>query len=151
MLRRKRFDPKIVGLTLAVMFLIVTPAMYVHEIGHVLICQANGFESDMHVDAFGASAICYGSFDDPFFYNIFGGVLAFMVFAFPGLHKSTKGKPWVYIPFVSVGVGHGINALIEAFFYESYINGDPIWSVVMASASYGLFIGLLLKYGRVQR
>ena len=143
-----RLDVRITAISLVILMVITVPAMYVHELGHAVVCQAQGHRADIYVDIYSAVTTCYGDVGSGFGYKLMGGAFAFIVFTFTGLHRSTKGKPWLYIPLISVGIGHGINAIIETAFYESYINGDPIWVVVMGVASYIIFFGLLIKYGR---
>ena len=127
---------------------LVTPAQAVHEIGHGLICSANGFEYDMSVDIFGAYTVCYGDIGENLMYRAFGGFLASMVFIAPLIHTRLRNTPWVLIPLSSIAFGHLVNAFIETFAYESYIAGDAIWSGVLMMSSYAVFIGLLIKYGR---
>lgn len=146
--QQKRFDKKLVFLTMLVLFACVTPAQIVHEYGHAIVCSAKGGTFDMSIDALGAYLVCQGDVQDNLFFRVFGGGLASLVFISPLVIRGIRERVWLLIPLASISVGHLVNALVETFAYESYISGDPIWSAVMMASSYAVFIGLMIRYGR---
>jgi hypothetical protein len=148
MLKPKRLNKKIVGFSLLVLLVMVTPAMVFHEAGHALVCWADGNKYDMSVTAFGAYTVCYGDVGEDMLYRAFGGLFASIMMMAPVASKQIRTVPWRFIPLVSLAIGHFINAMVETFLYESYINQSDMWVPIFGLVSYIIFIGLLMKYGR---
>lgn len=145
---RLRFNKRITLLSLVVLIAGVTPAQVIHEAGHAAVCSYEGYQYEISMDAFGAYTICQGEVGENLLFRAFGGVFASLVFFGILIIPKFRSTPWLFIPMLSLSLGHLANAFVETFAYESYIAGDVIWSGVLMMVSYAVFIGLLIKYGR---
>lgn len=146
--KRLRFDKKITLLSVAILIVIVTPAQAVHELGHAGVCAMKGFTYTMSIDAFGAYLTCHGAVENNLAFKSLGGMIAGLTFLLPVAIRKVRSTAWLFIPLLTVSIGHFANAFVETAFYESYISGDPMWSGVLMMSSYATFAALLIKYGR---
>ena len=55
-------------------FALSIPVSLLHELGHVYVCNANGFDYRIWVDTTGGHTVCFGEMQDSFAYNAMGGV-----------------------------------------------------------------------------
>lgn len=136
---------------MVVLFTFVTPAQYVHELGHAAVCANHGYTYEISMDFLGAYTNCHDNdnvLKDDIMFKASGGLLAGLIFVAPVAIKKVREKRWLFIPLVSLSVPHFLNGFIETAFYDSYISGDMIWSALLMMSSYGVLIGLLIKYGR---
>ena len=131
-----------------IVFFVLLPVFsYFHEAGHALVCIADGNEAEISVDIInGGTTLCHGDHvSNPFAYKISGGLLAGII----GTTVGTALFRWK-IPFIAVttiGVGHLINAIIEAFADSYYTHGGE-WSAFMGLVQFVIFFTLLLIFDR---
>ena len=142
----KKLDRKRVLICLLIFFALLPVFSYLHEAGHALVCLADGNEPEITVDIFsGGTTLCHGDVSNLFAYKISGGLLA-------GIIGTTAGEAlfrWK-IPFVAIttiGIGHLVNAGIEAF-ADSYFTNGGEWGLVMGFVEFVTFFGLLLVFDR---
>lgn len=127
----------------------MTPATVIHELGHSIVCVANGYEQEIHIDPMSATSYCYSdTMRDNVFFLSFGGLLASLVMLIPLAWEKVRTVPWRFIPLLVLSISHAINAAVETLLYDYYISAESILPQLLMMISLGLFFGLLLKYGR---
>ena len=142
----KKLDRKRVLICLLVFFALLPVFSYLHEAGHALVCLADGNEPEISVDIFsGGTTLCHGDVSNLFAYKISGGLLAGIVGTTAGIALFRWKIPFVAI--TTVGIGHLVNAGIEAF-ADSYFTNGGEWGLVMGFVEFVTFFSLLLIFDR---
>ena len=129
-----------------IFFALLPVFSYLHEGGHALVCIADGNEAEISVEIFnGGTTLCHGDVSNLFAYKISGGLFAGII----GIASSIMLFRWK-IPFIAVttiGIGHLINAGIEAFADSYYTHGGE-WSAFMGLVEVVIFFALLIIFDR---
>ena len=179
----KKLDKKRVIICLVVFFTLMPIFSYLHEVGHALVCIADGNEAEISVDILsGGLTLCHGKVSNLFAYKISGGLLAgiigtsiaialFVWKPFAGYSlESTRYNSWEidgkveriesrkrryldiiwkapFIALTTIGIGHLVNAAIEAF-ADSYFTHGAEWGFFLGAIEFVTFITLLLIFDR---
>ena len=142
----KKLDRKRVLICLLIFFALLPVFSYLHEAGHALVCLADGNEPEISVDIFsGGTTLCHGDVSNLFAYKISGGLLAGIVGTIIGIALFRWKIPFVAI--TTIGIGHLVNAGIEAF-ADSYFTNGGEWGLVMGVVEFVTFFSLLLIFDR---
>ena len=142
----KKLDRKRVLICLLIFFALLPVFSYLHEAGHALVCLADGNEPEISVDIFsGGTTLCHGDVSNLFAYKISGGLLAGIVGTTAGIALFRWKIPFVAI--TTIGIGHLVNAGIEAF-ADSYFTNGGEWSLVLGFVEFITFFSLLLVFDR---
>ena len=142
----KKLDRKRVLACLLIFFALLPVFSYLHEAGHALVCLADGNEPEISVDIFsGGTTLCHGDVSNLFAYKISGGLLAGIVGTTAGIALFRWKIPFVAI--TTIGIGHLVNAGIEAF-ADSYFTNGGEWSLVIGFVEFVTFFSLLLIFDR---
>ena len=142
----KKLDRKRVLVCLLIFFALLPVFSYLHEAGHALVCLADGNEPEISVDIFsGGTTLCHGDVSNLFAYKISGGLLAGIIGTTAGIALFRWKIPFVAI--TTIGIGHLVNAGIEAF-ADSYFTNGGEWGLVMGFVEFVTFFGLLLVFDR---
>jgi len=142
----KKLDRKRVLICLLIFFALLPVFSYLHEAGHALVCVADGNEPEISVDIFsGGTTLCHGAVSNLFAYKISGGLLAGIVGTIIGIALFRWKIPFVAI--TTIGIGHLVNAGIEAF-ADSYFTNGGEWGLVMGFVEFVTFFSLLLIFDR---
>ena len=142
----KKLDRKRVLICLVVFFVFLPIFSYIHEAGHALICIADGNQAEISVDIFsGGTTLCHGEISNLFAYKISGGLFAGIIGTIGGIALFRWKIPFVAV--TTIGVGHLINAGIEAF-ADSYFTHGGEWGLVMGFVVFVTFFSLLLIFDR---
>ena len=142
----KKLDRKRVLICLLIFFVLLPVFSYLHEAGHALVCLADGNEPEISVDIFsGGTTLCHGDVSNLFAYKISGGLLAGIVGTTAGIALFRWKIPFVAI--TTIGIGHLVNAGIEAF-ADSYFTNGGEWSLVIGFVEFVTFFSLLLVFDR---
>ena len=142
----KKLDRKRVLICLLIFFALLPVFSYLHEAGHALICLADGNEPEISVDLFnGGTTLCHGDVSNLFAYKISGGLLAGIIGTTAGIALFRWKIPFIAI--TTIGIGHLVNAGIEAF-ADSYFTNGGEWGLVMGFVEFVTFFGLLLVFDR---
>ena len=142
----KKLDRKRVLICLLIFFALLPVFSYLHEAGHALVCLADGNEPEISVDLFnGGTTLCHGDVSNLFAYKISGGLLAGIIGTTAGIALFRWKIPFVAI--TTIGIGHLVNAGIEAF-ADSYFTNGGEWGLVMGFVEFVTFFGLLLVFDR---
>jgi len=142
----KKLDRKRVLICLLIFFALLPVFSYIHEAGHALVCLADGNEPEISVDIFsGGTTLCHGDVSNLFAYKISGGLLAGIIGTTAGIALFRWKIPFVAI--TTIGIGHLVNAGIEAF-ADSYFTNGGEWSLVLGFVEFVTFFSLLLVFDR---
>ena len=142
----KKLDRKRVLICLLIFFALLPVFSYLHEAGHALVCLADGNEPEISVDIFsGGTTLCHGDVSNLFAYKISGGLLAGIIGTTAGIALFRWKIPFIAI--TTIGIGHLVNAGIEAF-ADSYFTNGGEWSLVMGFVEFVTFFSLLLIFDR---
>ena len=142
----KKLDRKRVLICLLIFFALLPVFSYLHEAGHALVCLADGNEPEISVDIFsGGTTLCHGDVNNLFAYKISGGLLAGIIGTTAGIALFRWKIPFVAI--TTIGIGHLVNAGIEAF-ADSYFTNGGEWGLVMGFVEFVTFFSLLLVFDR---
>ena len=142
----KKLDRKRVLICLLIFFALLPVFSYLHEAGHALVCLAEGNEPEISVDIFsGGTTLCHGDVSNLFAYKISGGLLAGIIGTTAGIALFRWKIPFVAI--TTIGIGHLVNAGIEAF-VDSYFTNGGEWGLVMGFVEFVTFFSLLLIFDR---
>ena len=142
----KKLDRKRVLICLLIFFALLPVFSYIHEAGHALVCLADGNEPEITVDIFsGGTTLCHGNVSNLFAYKISGGLLAGIIGITAGIALFRWKIPFVAI--TTIGIGHLVNAGIEAF-ADSYFTNGGEWSLVIGFVEFVIFFSLLLIFDR---
>ena len=130
-----------------IVFLALLPVFsYLHETGHALVCITDGNEAEISVDIFnGGTTLCHGDVSNLFAYKISGGLFAGIIGTIGGIALFRWKIPFVAV--TTIGVGHLINAGIEAF-ADSYFTHGGEWSAFMGLIEVVIFLSLLIIFDR---
>ena len=142
----RKLDRKRVLICLLIFFALLPVFSYIHETGHALVCIADGNEAEISVDIFnGGITLCHGDVSNLFAYKISGGLLAGIVGTTIGIALFRWKIPFIAI--TTIGIGHLVNAGIEAF-ADSYFTHGVEWSFFLGLVEFVTFFILLLIFDR---
>lgn len=125
------------------------PVSLLHELGHVYVCTANGFDYRMWVDATGGHMICSGRPQHSFVYNAMGGV-----FGIAG--SGAIITVWLFVKrhyaILAVGLAYSVDQAAKIIFeglytktYESGAIDGYITALQVAS-----WLGFMLYFARIR-
>ena len=143
----RKLNRKRVLICLLIFFALLPVFSYLHEAGHALVCIANGNEAEISVDIFnGGTTLCHGDISNNLFaYKISGGLLAGIIGTTIGIALFRWKIPFIAI--TTIGAGHLVNAVIEAF-ADSYFTHGGEWSFVLGFIEFVTFFSLLIIFDR---
>ena len=142
----KKLNRKRVLICLVIFFALLPVFSYLHEAGHALVCIADGNEAEISVDAFsGGTTLCHGDVSNQFAYKISGGLLAGIIGTTIGITLFRWKIPFIAI--TTIGAGHLVNAVIEAF-ADSYFTHGGEWSLFLGLVEFVIFFSLLIIFDR---
>jgi len=143
----KKLNRRRVLICMILFFALLPVFSYLHEGGHALVCIADGNEAEISVDIInGGTTLCHGDHvSNPFAYKISGGLLAGIIGTATGIALFRWKIPFIAV--TTIGIGHLINAIIEAFADSYYTHGGE-WSAFMGLVQFVIFFTLLLIFDR---
>ena len=149
---KTKFDFGIMFKSAILLVIMIFPLSYVHEFGHAMVCSAEGFDFEITVDEMGGQMFCYGDVSNDVLIRIMGGVLAMIVCFLPLVKWNwCKKHPYIIISCVVLGIGHGVNALIETFASEIYLSEHVILTNFMGFFVFVIFLIFMKKFGSKNR
>ena len=142
----KKLNRKRVLICMIMFFALLPVFSYLHEAGHALVCLADGNEPEISVDLFsGGTTLCHGDVSNQFAYKISGGLLAGIIGTTIGITLFRWKIP--FIALTTIGAGHLVNAVIEAF-ADSYFTHGGEWSLFLGFVEFVIFFSLLIIFDR---
>ena len=135
--------------SLAFFLILYYPVLYIHELGHSLVCVFEGGQVEtLYVTWQGEGrSSCTPEPSNQFLYHVSGG-------AFASALSATLLIAWRTIPnyvkivSITFATSQGINALIETFAHASYIDDHFMRYIVFNVITFVLFTGLIILYNR---
>ena len=142
----KKLDRKRVLICMAMFFALLPVFSYLHETVHALVFIADGNEAEISVEIFnGGTTLCHGDVSNLFAYKISGGLFAGIIGITAGLALFRWKIPFIAV--TTIGAGHLINAVIEAF-SDSYFTHGNEWSAILGFIEVVIFLSLLIIFDR---
>ena len=142
----KKLNRKRVLICLVIFFALLPVFSYLHEVGHALVCIADGNEAEISVDFFnGGTTLCHGDVSNLFAYKISGGLAAGIIGTTIGIALFRWKIP--FIALTTIGAGHLTNAVIEAF-ADSYFTHGSEWSLFLGLVEFVIFFSLMIIFDR---
>ena len=131
---------------MAMFFALLPVFSYLHETGHALVCIADGNQAEISVEIFNrGTTLCHGDVSNLFAYKISGGLFAGIIGTTAGLALFRWKIPFIAV--TTIGAGHLINAVIEAF-SDSYFTHGNEWSAILGFIEVVIFLSLLIIFDR---
>ncbi len=149
MQNENRQSYSIIYKSLAFFLILYYPVVFIHELGHSLVCVFEGGQVEtLYVTWTGEGhSSCTLEPSNQFLYHISGGGFASVLSAIL-LIVWRMIPSYVKIVSITVATNQGINALAEAFAHASYINDHFMRYIAFNVLTFALFTGLLLLYIR---
>lgn len=152
----KKRKSVIVGLYSSIILaLLALPSVYIHEVGHLIICEAEGIDHTMEINVFGGTLYCHVMPANEPLFLAFGGIFAMMILSAPLAWKKVSKNVLFSIPLISLIIGHGINSIIETFlapWYLQHIVGTIILlNAIVVASFFALFYYLVLKKDGIEK
>ena len=141
----RKLDRKRVLICMIMFFALLPVFSYLHEAGHGLVCIADGNEAEISVNFNGGTTLCHGDISNPFPYKISGGIFAGIIGTTVGIALFRWKIPCIAI--TTIGAGHLVNAVIEAF-VDSYFTRGGDWSAILAFIEFVTFLSLMIIFDR---
>ena len=142
----KKLNRKRVLICLVIFFALLPVFSYLHEAGHALVCIADGNEAEISVDIFsGGTTLCHGDVSNIIAYKISGGLAAGIIGTTIGIALFRWKIP--FIALTTIGAGHLVNAVIEAF-ADSYFTHGGEWSFFLGFIEFVTFFSLMIIFDR---
>lgn len=122
-----------VGLYSSLLLIILAPvSVFVHETGHLIVCVSEGNTYTMDVNLLGGMLHCSQRTASDFVFLLFGGVFAMIVLSTPFIAwKKISKYPLIVIPLISLIIGHGVNAVVEAFLSNWYLENMAAATIII--------------------
>jgi hypothetical protein len=116
---------RIIGYSYLLYIVFIIPVSLLHELGHVAICSANGYQFDMWLDLRGGHSICYGTPGDNFVMGAMGGIFGLLaslgILAF--WHYFCKKAVPIAAVALALMLDQGIKIFLEGFLPGLYSAG----------------------------
>jgi len=139
----------IIAKSIFILIIAIIPLSYAHEIGHSMVCAAEGHTFDIQVGFSGGSMVCHGDVDNYHLFRAAGGYFAMLVAFAPLVAYSwMKRRPYLLIAFLSLGIGHGFNAVIETMLFDLYMVHHQILASVMGFFVFMVFLIFAFKFAK---
>ena len=116
---------RIIGYSYLLYIAFIIPISLLHEIGHVAICSADGYQFDMWLDLTGGHSLCYGIPGDNLVMGATGGIFGLLtslgILAF--WHYFCKKAMPIAAVALALILDQGIKILLEGFLPGLYSAG----------------------------
>lgn len=137
---------KIIWVTIITLGVLFFPAGLIHELGHIIICVASGFNYTFSV---GGSAFIVHCSDFPQPIQVYwamGGIFGMIFSLVPVASKWVRENKGVFIGVVVTGFDHMQKAIFETTTHFSYLSNTGLL-VLVAVLDLVLMCGLLRHFG----
>lgn len=116
---------RIIGYSYLLYIVFIIPVSLLHELGHVAICSANGYQFDMWLDLRGGHSLCYGTPGDNLVIGAMGGIFGLVaslgILAF--WYCFCKKAVAIAAVALALMLDQGIKILLEGFLPGLYSAG----------------------------
>jgi len=133
---------RVIGYSYLLYILFVIPIGLVHELGHIAVCSANGFNFDVWLDFRGAHSLCF----DVAGYNqvmaimggLFGSLASLGILAI--WYAYSKRHTPLAVASLALLLDQGSKILLEGFFPKLYSSGNlDLFVTILQIVSVALF------------
>ncbi len=138
---RYRISSVVAKRSILLLVLSVVPITIVHESGHFLFCEVQGYQAKITLEPLAMKTFCNGLPANLFLYYFMGGGLACIIAT--ALAVSFRKHKAILIACLTVAVGQFVTAIVETFLHDFYV--EQFWVPVL---SYLVFLPLLVKIGK---
>ena len=146
-----KIDFKIVRNATILLILLVIPLNFVHELGHGLICELEGNQSQISIGLPNSSLLCFGGISNNFLFYVSGGLFAMGISLLPFCKISwIRNHPWIMITSLSLALGHGVNSIIEVTITSWYLQNEITSQIILNFISFSSYIVFLIIFGRTK-
>ena len=146
---RTKLDFAIIAKSAIILIAMIYPLSYAHEFGHAIVCASEGFDFDITVDALGGRMVCLGDVSNDVMFRMMGGVLAMITAILPLIKWDwCKRHPYILIPCAVLGIGHGLNAILETVTYEIYFSSHVLLTSFMGFFEFVIFFLFMIKFAK---
>jgi len=144
-----KLSRKIIIWSVVLYFVLSIPLSLLHEVGHVSVCAASGFDFRIWVDATGGHMLCSGRPHDRLAYNAMGGIfgatgsaaiLGFWVFA--------KRQYAILVVGLAYMVDQIAKIILEGFYTRIYESGGT--DAYITALQVISWLGFMLYFARVK-
>lgn len=116
---------RIIGYSYLLYIVFIIPVNLLHELGHVAVCSADGYQFDMWLDLRGGHSLCYGIPGDNLVMGAMGGIFGLLTSL--GIlalwHNFCKKAVPVAAVALALMLDQGIKTLLEGFLPGLYSAG----------------------------
>ena len=116
---------RIIGYSYLIYILLIIPVSIFHEMGHVAVCSANGYQFRIWLDFSGGHSICYGILGNNLLIAAMGGI--FGLIASLGILAIWYCFSKKLLPLAVVGLAfaldQGLKIILESFLPRLYLSG----------------------------
>jgi hypothetical protein len=116
---------RIIGYSYLLYIVFIIPVSLLHELGHVAICSANGYQFDMWLDLRGCHSLCYGISGNNLVMGAMGGMFGLLaslgILAF--WHYFSKKAVPIAAVALALMLDQGTKILLEGFLPRLYSAG----------------------------
>ena len=116
---------RIIGYSYLLYIVFIIPVSLTHELGHVAVCSADGYQFDMWLDLRGGHSLCYGIPGDNLVMGAMGGIFGLLTSL--GIlalwHNFCKKAVPVAAVALALMLDQGIKILLEGFLPGLYSAG----------------------------
>ncbi|MFL6484584.1 MAG: hypothetical protein ACJ70Z_07725 [Nitrososphaera sp.] len=117
---------RILGYSYILYIVLIIPISLIHELGHIAICSANGYQFDVWLDLRGGHSICYEVFGNNQVMGVMGGIFGSL--ASLGILTVWYLSSKRLVPFAVVALAllldQGSKIILEGFFPRLYSDGN---------------------------
>ncbi|HEU4823371.1 MAG TPA: hypothetical protein VFS97_08110 [Nitrososphaeraceae archaeon] len=116
---------RIIGYSYLIYVLLIIPISIFHEIGHIAVCSANGYQFSIWLDFRGGHSVCYGILGNNLLIGAMGGI--FGLIASLGILAIWYCFSRRLVPLAVVGLAfaldQGLKIILEGFLPRLYLSG----------------------------
>jgi hypothetical protein len=147
---------RILGFSFLLYIALIIPVSLFHELGHAIVCSAEGYSSQTWLDFRGAHLLCFGPTEKSALFNSIGGIFGLIASAvIIGLwliiHK--------FIPLLVVGLAYSVDQsakiILEGFAFSLYASEKIDFQItllqIISLVVTALFVTFLNRRGSGKR
>ncbi len=117
---------RILGYSYLLYIVFIIPVSLIHEVGHIAICWASGYQFEVWLDIRGGHSLCYEVFGNNQVMGVMGGIfgsLASLGILAVWYLSSKRLVPFAVVAFALL-LDQGSKIILEGFFPRLYSDGN---------------------------
>ena len=133
-------DFKITVIAGVVVSILWIPIPIFHEIGHMLVCRSDGYESTVFFDGIRMIIHCSEPPKNELLYFAVGGVFGVIASVMPLMIDKIRKNDGLLLGFVILGIMEAIKGILETFLHSWYVSEDSIILIPLLSIIFGVVL-----------